>query len=143
MTSISTSPVAPNQSVQMQNNVSAMDKVPQEKLYLPGKYTIPSDLLSSSPKYEEKKSGGFFSFLGKLVFTTAFLGVAAGLLRKYPLKNVDINSETTGLLNNIKRSTAKLGENINTNVFAKIKGWFKDVTKEKPKTEPKASEDKK
>lgn len=134
MTSIATSPVSQNQSAQMQNNVGAMDKIPQEKLYLPGKYTIPPELLSPISATQEKKSGGFFNFLGKLVFATVIVGAALGLLRKYPLKDLNINNETTGLVNNIKRSTARAGEYVNKNIFGKIAGWFKDVKKETPKT---------
>lgn len=138
---------APQQTPVMQlqtaNNVGVMDKVPQERLYQPGKYSIPPELLRV-PRYEEKKSGGFFSFLGKLVFATAVTGIAAGLIRKYPLAKFDLNLEHKGFAKNVKYYTAKVGDFVNDKIFAKVKNLVKDLKKEEPKADtPKKVDDKK
>lgn len=83
MTSISPTSVTPVQS----QNIGAMDKVPQEKLYLPGAYTIPPEILRT-PRYEKK--GGFFSFVGKLLLTAGAVGLAAIVVRRLPMRNYKV-----------------------------------------------------
>lgn len=83
----SISPVSFAQAQAQAQNISAMDKVPQEKLYLPGAYTIPPELLRV-PR-QEKQSGGFFSFVGKLLLATTALAATAIVIRKKTsMKNI-------------------------------------------------------
>jgi hypothetical protein len=78
------SSIPPNQ-MQAQN-INAMDKVPQEKLYSPGAYSIPRELLEPIPRYEEKK-GGFISTVAKLLITAGFGVGGAIAFRKFAMKD--------------------------------------------------------
>lgn len=84
MASVSSIPA--QQLAQTQQNASAMDKVPQDKMYLPGAYAIPRDVLEI-PKPEKKSS--FLGLVTKAFVALALVGASAILVRKSFMRNTD------------------------------------------------------
>ncbi len=98
------------------NGIGAMDKVTQEQLYNPGRYSQPV-IIQAEPVYREKSS--FLGFLGKLVVTLTVLGAAAIGGRKLLMKDYKVLDKLP--------EGAKFGEKAK-NTFAKYTDFLYDNT---------------
>lgn len=101
--------------------IHAMDKVSKEQLYSPGAYALQELLASEAPPPPRRQSGGFLSFLAKVVFMAAVVcGLAVGLRRYVPaIKNVDLTKDLA--------KDCKFMEKVNYDI-AKSAEWIKSHT---------------
>lgn len=102
------------------SNIGAMDKVTQEQLYSPGRYSQPI-IIEAEPRYREK--GSFLGFLGKTVVYLTLLGAAAIGGRKLLMKDykvLDTLPEDSKAMAKVKNTFAKYTDILYDNTVAKI-----------------------
>jgi len=123
-------------------NIHAMDRIPQEKLYSPGLYSIHQ--MTAPPPYKEK-DGGFLGFLGKLVLTAAIICGGAVLAKKTALKSFDVEKVTkeSGKLDKIKKFIYNFGDKVEEKakkIIDSVKKSKKSDDAKPPKADTPASE---
>lgn len=121
------------------NSVHAMDKVTQEQLYNPGRYSQPI-IIQAEPT--PRKKGGFLGFLGRTVVALTVLGAAAICGRKFLMKDykvLDVVPEGAKPLEKFKNTFAKYTDLLYDNTVAKIS---KMVEKKRTGTETPKPEEK-
>lgn len=82
--------IEPVSNAAVGQNIRAMDRVPQEKLYSPGLYSLHQ--MTAPPVYKEK-DGGFLGFLGKLALLGILVCGSAVAAKKTVLKDVNLSVE--------------------------------------------------
>jgi len=125
--------IEPVSNAAIGQNIRAMDRVPQEKLYSPGLYSIHQ--MTAPPSYKQK-DGGFLSFLGKLALFGIIICGSAVAAKKTVLKGIDISNELpkdTKPMEKTKYYIAKFGDWIET----KLKNIFNKSEKTEKAEDPK------